>query len=125
MDHFQGERSEDHFRIHQRIWDDLPANEYSRGYIAGKPRSQILSVNWYDMSIRENERLRAQFIGQSYVQSSFADSTKDGGSSFRQRLSQLHLDRKQQNKIPVLPEFLHHVIVLSSHSRTHRRNDLT
>ena len=63
MEHFQGERSEDHFRIHQRIWDDLPANEYSRGYIVGKPKSQILSVNWYYMSIRDNERLRAQFIG--------------------------------------------------------------
>ena len=23
--------------------------------IAGKPKSQILSVNWYDMRIRENE----------------------------------------------------------------------
>ena len=42
MEHFQGERSEDHFRTHQRIWDDLPANEYSRGYIVGKPKSQIL-----------------------------------------------------------------------------------
>ena len=35
-----------------------------------KPMSRILSVNWYDLSIRENERLRGQFIGQSYVQSS-------------------------------------------------------
>ena len=31
-EHSQGERSEDHIPLHQRSWEDLPANEYSRRY---------------------------------------------------------------------------------------------
>ena len=37
---------------------------------SGKPKSRNLSVNWYDMSIREKGRQVGQFIGNSLVQSS-------------------------------------------------------
>ena len=37
---------------------------------AGNNKSQKLSANWYDMSIRENETLMGQFIGKSDVESS-------------------------------------------------------
>ena len=41
---------------------------------AGKPKSRNLSVNWYDMNIREKERQMEQFIGNSKVQSSNSNS---------------------------------------------------
>ena len=31
-EHSQGGRTEDHFLIHQRVWEDLPADEYRNGY---------------------------------------------------------------------------------------------
>ena len=32
---------------------------------SGKPKSRNLSVNWYDMNIREKERQMVQFVGHS------------------------------------------------------------
>ena len=51
---------------------DLPANEYSHGY-KWETQVQNVSVNWYDMSIREKER-QMKLIGHSQVRSSNSDS---------------------------------------------------
>ena len=58
-EHFQRERSEARFFFHERVWVDLPTNEFSRGY--SSPSFRNLSVNCYDMKIREGERQMGTF----------------------------------------------------------------
>ena len=50
------------FHFIQKFWEDLSANEFSYGY-NWEPKPRNVSVNWYDMSIREKERQMEHFIG--------------------------------------------------------------
>ena len=53
--------------------------------IAGKPKSRNLSVNWYDMSIREKERQMGQFNWTIVCPKLIIRFQKDGGSNFTDR----------------------------------------
>ena len=84
MEHSQGERSEDHLRIHQRIWDDLPANEYSRGYSWETQVSNFVSKLVRHEHSRERETEGAihwTIICPKLI----IRFHKDGGSSFTDR----------------------------------------
>ena len=121
-EHSQGPRSQDRILIHKRVWEDLTANELQSRRQAQKPKSRNLSVSWYEMSLREQERdgeIHWKFMS-SKLRIKFRS---DGGSNCTDRdWANLHLERKQQDKISVLSEFLRQITVPSSHSKdTHRR----
>ena len=88
---------------------------------SGKPKSKNLSVNWYDVKIPEKERQMVQSLEIQRFKAQIQIPKWWREQFHWQRLDQLHLERKHQNKIPVLSEFLQQIIVHSSHSRTHRR----
>ena len=121
-EHSQGERSEDFFLIHQRVWEDLAANEYSYGYKWETPQ---VSKFRSSLVLHEHSRERETDGAIHWTFTSpklMIRFQRNGGSIFTDRkLDQLHLERKQQNKIPVFSEFLQQIAVPSSHSRTHWR----
>ena len=88
-----------------------------------KPKSRNLSVNWFDMSIHERERQMVQFIGNSFISPKLIIRfQRDGGSNFTDR-DEFYLERKQQNKISVLSEFLQYLRAIQGH--TGGENDST
>ena len=70
----QGKRSEDRIPIHRRVWEVVPANEYSYGYKWKTPVSKFVSKLTRHEHSRERERQMVRFIGNSQVQSLNSDS---------------------------------------------------
>ena len=118
----QGEGSEDRILIHKRVWEDLPAKEFSYGYKWETQDSKFVSKLVRHESSRERETYMGQCVRNPQIPSS------DSNSEVMEEASshQLHLERKQQDKIRVLSEFLRQITCCTVETfKDSRRNDST